>query len=120
MDEKPTPPTAFSEVQITQLRSLISAAVHGKRVSTQELPVSVESSALSPATPQPQHPPMAIQTGTINSLSNASAAQDGSGLTTTPGPSLLSTNVVGTPGTSLPAHNLPPIPQKNTTTHRQT
>jgi len=112
VDEHPTPPTAFSEVQITQLRSLISAAVHGERVSTQQLPVSVENSALSPATPQLQRPPTPIPTGTINSSSNALAAQDGVGLTTTLGPSLLSTNVVGTPGISPPAHNLPPIPQK--------
>ena len=34
MDKQPIPPTAFSEVQITQLRSLILAAVHGERVTT--------------------------------------------------------------------------------------
>ena len=30
----------------------------------------------------------------------------------TPSPSLPPTNVVGTPGTSAAAHNLPPVPQK--------
>ena len=115
VDQQPTPPTAFSEVQTTQLRSLISAVVHSERVGTPQLPVQVESSALSPATPQPPPPSRAIPTGTINSTNNATAAQDGVGsvgLTQTPGPSLSSTNVAATPGTSAPAHNLPPIPQK--------
>ena len=115
VDQQPTPPTAFSEVQITQLRSLISAVVHSERVGTPALPVQVESSALSPATPQPPPPSRAIPTGTINSTNIATAAQDGVdsvGLTQTPGPSLSSTIVAATPGTSAPAHNLPPIPQK--------
>ena len=118
--DQPTQPTAFSEVQITQLRSLISAVVHRERVGTPQLPVQVESSPLSPATPQPPPPSRAIPTSTINFPNNAVAAQDGVGLTQTPGPSLPSTSVAATPGTSAPAHNLPPIPQKNTAAHCQT
>ena len=114
VDEQPIPPTAFSEVQITQLRSLISAAVHSERVGSPQLPVPVESSALSPATPQRPPPSRTIPTSTITSTINATAVQDGAGSTPTPGPSLPSTTVVGTPGTSAPAHNLPPIPQKIT------
>ena len=112
VDHQPTPLTAFSEVQITQLRSLISAAVHSERIGSPQLPVPVESSALSPATPQPPPPSRTIPTSTINSTNNATAAEDGVGLTLTQVPSLPSTNVVATPGTSAPAHNLPPIPQK--------
>ena len=51
VDEQSTLPTAFSEVQITQLRSLISTAVHSERLGLPQLPVPVQSSALSPATP---------------------------------------------------------------------
>ena len=91
----------------------ISAAVHSERVGSPQLPVPVvESSALSPVTPQPPQPSRAIPTSTFSSMNNTTAVQDGSGLTPTPGPSLPPTNVVGTPGTSAHAHNLPPIPQK--------
>ena len=111
VDEQPIPPTAFSEVQITQLCSLISAAIHSERVGSPQLPVPVESSALSPATPQRPPPSRTIPTSAITSTINATAVQDGAGSTPTPSPSFPSTNVVGTPGTSAPAHNLPPIPQ---------
>ena len=48
----------------------------------------------------------------INSTNNATAVQDEVGSTPTPRHSLPSTNVIGTPSTSAPAHNLPPNPQK--------
>ena len=89
VDEQPTPPAAFSEVQITQLRSLILVAVHSERVGSPQLPVPVvKSAALSPATPQPPQPSRAIPTSTFSSTNNAMAVQDGAGLTPTPGPSL--------------------------------
>ena len=40
VDQQPTPPTAFSEVQITQLRSLISAVAHSERVGPPQPPRS--------------------------------------------------------------------------------
>ena len=60
VDETTGPATAFSEMQITQLRSLISAAVHNERVGSQQAPVLVGGPLLSPATPHPQPPSSAI------------------------------------------------------------
>ena len=48
VNEDPSTANAFSEVQITQLRSLISAAVHSERVGSQHHPVPVQGSLLSP------------------------------------------------------------------------
>ena len=53
VDETTGPATAFSEMQITQLRSLISAAVHNERVGPLQAPVLVGGPLLSPATPHP-------------------------------------------------------------------
>jgi len=107
-------------VQITQVRSLISAAVHSERVGSQHPPVPVESSLLSPVAPQPKShsSSRAIQTGLQNTPTNPStnsstgAEQHGVGRSSTLGPNPPSANLVGTPGTSAPAHDLPPFPQK--------
>ena len=113
VNENPTPATAFSEVQITQLRSLISAVVHSERVGSQQPPVPPARSLLSPATPQLQPPPTAIPTGPQNVPINASGAeQHGVGQSSTLGPNPPPANLAGTPGTFAPAHNLPPLPQK--------
>ena len=111
---------AFSEVQITQLRSLISAAVHSERVGSQHHPVPVEGSLLSPVTPQLQSPSRATQTGLQNIQINpapnnnfsAGAEQHGVGPSSTLGSNPPPANLIGTPGTSAPSHNLPPLPQK--------
>ncbi|KAL9964522.1 hypothetical protein ACROYT_G028176 [Oculina patagonica] len=115
----PAQASAFSDEQIAQLRSLISAAVHSERVGSQQPPIPAASSLLSPASPQRQPPSTAIQTrpppGPID-LNNAStgAEQLQHGVAQFPalGPSPLSANLLGTPGTSALAHNLPPLPQK--------
>ena len=107
-------------MQITQVRSLISAAVHSERVGSQHPPVPVESSLLSPVAPQPKShsSSRAIQTGLQNTPTNPStnsstgAEQHGVGRSSTLGPNPPSANLVGTPGTSAPAHDLPPFPQK--------
>ena len=65
------PATAFTEVQITQLRSLISAAILNKRAGLQQPPGLAVGSLLSPATPQPQPPSAVVQTG----LQNAQPSQ---------------------------------------------
>ena len=120
VNENSSPANAFSEVQNTQLRSLISAAVHSERVGSQHPPVPDERSLLFPVTPQPesQCSSRAIQTGLqntpINPSTNAStgAEQHGVGPSSTLGPNPPSANLVGTHGTSAPAYNLPPPPRK--------
>ncbi|KAL9956100.1 hypothetical protein ACROYT_G037527 [Oculina patagonica] len=111
--------TAFSDEQITQLRSLISAAVRSERVGSQQPPSPAASSLLSPASPQRQPPSTAIQTRPPHvpiDLNNASTGaeqlQHGVTQLSALGPSPLSANLLGTPGTSALAHNLPPLPQK--------
>ena len=120
VNEDPLTANAFSEVQITQLRSLISAAVHSERVGSQHHPVPVEGSLLPPVTPQLQSPSRATQTGLQNTQINpapnnnfsAGAKQHGVGPSSTLGPNPPPANLIGTPGTSAPTHNLPPLPQK--------
>ena len=120
VNEDPLTANAFSEVQITQLRSLISAAVHIECVGSQHHPVPVEGSLLSPVTPQLQSPSRAIQTGLQNTQINpvpnnnysAGAEQHGIGSSSTLRSNPPPANFIGTPGTSPPTHNLPPLPQK--------
>ena len=50
VDQTPVPVTAFSDVQITQLRSLISAAVLNERAGLQQPQGLAVGSLLSPAT----------------------------------------------------------------------
>ena len=103
-----------------QRRSLISAAVHSKRVGSQHHPVPVEGSLLSPVTPQLQSPSRATQTGLQNIQINpapdnnfsAGAEQHGVGPSSTLGPNPPRAHLIGTPGTSAPTHDLPPLPQK--------
>jgi len=109
-------------VQITQLRSLISAAVHSERVDYQHPPVPVERSLLSPVTPQPesQSSSRTIQTGLqntpINPMTNVSTGAEQHGW------SIINTwpqSPIGqfgwNAGTSSPAHNLPPLRKKKKT-----
>ena len=120
VNEDPSTANAFSEVQITQLRSLISAAVHSERVGSQHHPVPVQGSLLSPVTPQLQSPSRTIQTGLQNTQINptpnnnysAGAEQHGVGPSLTLGPNPPPANLIGTPGTSASTHNLPPLPEK--------
>ncbi|XP_078354436.1 uncharacterized protein LOC144639048 [Oculina patagonica] len=115
----PAQASAFSDEQIAQLRSLISAAVHSERVGSQQPPIPAASSLLSPASPQRQPPSTAIQTRPPHGPSDLNNASTGAeqlqhGVAQFPalGPSPLSANLLGTPGTSALAHNLPPLPQK--------
>ena len=71
VDQTPVPATAFSEVQITQLQSLISAAILNERAGLQQPPGLAVGLLLSPATQQPQPPSAAVQTG----LQNAQPSQ---------------------------------------------
>ena len=120
VNEDPSAANAFSEVQITQLQSLISAAVHSERVGSQHYAVLVQGSLLVPVTPQLQSPSRTIQTGLQNTQINpvpnnyysAGAEQHGVGPSSTLGPNAPPANVIGTPGTSAPTHNLPPLPEK--------
>ena len=124
VDEIPAPATAFSEVQITQLRSLISAAIHSERVGSQQPPVLVARPLLSPATPQLQPPLTAIQTGPQNVLIDPAinaltgAEQHAVGRPSTLGPNPPPANLVGMPGTSPPAYNLPPLPKTPAADHQ--
>ena len=116
VNETTGPATAFSEMQISQLRSLISAAVHNERVGSQQAPVLVGRPLLSPATPHPQPPSSAIDISTQNLnppiLAPGETAQNGAASPSTFGPNPPTANLVGTPGTSAPANNFPPLPQK--------
>ena len=119
VDQTPVPATAFTETQITQLRSLISAAVLNERVGLQQPPSVAVGSLLSPATPQPQPPSAAVQTGSQNAVTvnpaiqvSAGSIQHGVLSSSTLGPNPPPASFGGTPGTSTPAHNLPPLPQK--------
>ena len=119
VDQTPVPATAFSEVQITQLQSLISAAIHNARAGFQQPPGLANGSLLSPATPQPQPPSAAVQTGLQNGVTvnpkvqiSTGAVEHGVASSSTLGPNPPPASLVGTPGTSAPALNLPPLPQK--------
>ena len=120
MNEHPSTVKGFSEVQITQLQSLISAAFHSERVGSQHSPVLVQRSLLSPVSPQLQSSSRAIQTGlqktqinpALNNNYSAGAKQHGIGPLSALGPNPPPANLIGTPGTSVPTHNLTPLPQK--------
>ena len=126
VNENSSPANAFSEVQITQLRSLISAAVQSERVGSQHPPVPVERSLLSPVTPQPEShsSSRAIQTGlqiarptprpTLQHELNNMALVHRQHLAPIPHRLIW----LEPPGTSAPAHNSPPLPQNRTADHQ--
>ena len=76
VDQTPMPVTAFSEMQITQLWSLISATILNKRAGVQQPPGLAVGSLLSPATPQPQPPSAAVQTALQNAQSSQASFAD--------------------------------------------
>ena len=76
VDQTPVPATAFSEVQITQLQSLMSAPILNERAGLQQPPGLAVGLLLSPATQQPQPPSAAVQTGLQHAQPSQSSFAD--------------------------------------------
>ena len=98
------PSATFSDVQITQLQSRISAALHNERAGVQHPPVPAGDPLLFPVSPQPQPPLAAIQTGSQSFTVNLSNQVSTGTLHEGVEPSTLGSNpspcyFIGTPGT---------------------